>query len=407
MVLAGLVVLLKLVSTVSTGLLPAAWRTVDAPYAVRLDVADDAAQLGALVLVSLALHVAGRAPGQRASWVAALLMAGALGALCVAPRLPLAWLVAVLAVAEGALLVLQQRAVVAALSAGSGLARPRLLGTVAAQLLLLVALVVPAPRALLAAFAVATAVGCGALAARVHTSGAQVDEAATEALPTVSWAAGLVFLAVATVGLNGEQILDAQLKLSLKSAAALGRVAPLALHHALTLGARVAAYASSASRLSAMEPLALLALWTGAQAVRLFFLHGIGAEALPLPVVGMLIGTCVPVWVWVCVWVCWCTRNRSLALDKYSGSMGEIALEAVLLQWLAGVAPAAGVAGAVLVAWMQPLETLSGANAKLMARSASLGSWPVVAALSCFPLVAARWLLPLALRRLGRSAEKR
>lgn len=228
------------------------------------------------------------------------------------------------------------------------LSRPRLLGTVMTQLFHLGVLFFPtlaSPWALLALVAlpiVAMVVSFQMISSNSSSS----SSSSSSSVPSYSVAlsASLIWIAVCAVGLNGEQILDASLKISLRASHVDGQRGPMAMHHAITALSRLLAFGSSSSSI----PTRYLGLgWAAAQLLRLILL---GAQAdlssHPLWIVASLI-----------------------ALDKYAGSMGEVALEAALLRRLSSFPRNGIVPALVLISCMQPLEDVTGSAVKLFVRA--------------------------------------
>jgi hypothetical protein len=173
-----------------------------------------------------------------------------------------------------ALFLMAQFASAAALKSGVPLSRHRLLGTVVSQLLVVLFLLIPSLSTPVVLFAVAL-VGCFLV-----TLGAVDPEGTTKATEEstggqdylrVSLASAVAFLVIAAIGLNGEQILDASFKLSLRSAQLAGRKGPIVLQHLITAFARFAAFKSGT-----ISHGVLIVLWGVVQLVRLWI---VGADA--------------------------------------------------------------------------------------------------------------------------------
>ena len=198
-----------------------------------------------------------------------------------------------------ALLLVSQHAAASALRSGQPLSRARLIGTAIAQLLVVLVLLVPAFSSPVVVCAIAMA-GCamttfGAVdqeetttnekqdAAKVENVSA-TEEKKTSDLLSVSVASALAFLIIAVVGLNGEQILDASFKLSLRSAHLVGRKGPLVVHHLITAFARFVAF-----KTSSISHVTLIVLWGAAQLLRLTIVGANADISNNLYVVGGLI----------------------------------------------------------------------------------------------------------------------
>jgi hypothetical protein len=134
------------------------------------------------------------------------------------------------------------------------------------------------------------------------------------------------------------------------------------------MGARLVAYFSTGGTF--LSPRFMIVLWFISQCVRLVVLRSV-ADIASLPLL---------------------TTGSLIALDKWSGSLGEIALEASLLNLLAthnekqtrpGIFT---MASTTLMCLVAPLESLNGSSAKMIARSAYGTSVPMIVLLSLVPV---------------------
>lgn len=225
------------------------------------------------------------------------------------------------------------------------LSRFRALGTAAIQLIHLLVLFVPDIFATSASLFVISSLGCatclwGVLrykSLELYRKDSHIEERFTHG---VSTAAAISFLLACVIGLNGEQILDASLKLNLRAAHWEGDRYPIALNHLITASSRLLAFGMSSG---ISNTVTLMGIWVATQVLRLV-LMGAHADLSSLWITGSLI-----------------------ILDKWSGTLGEIALETALLRHLhnspRGLFPAI-----FLMAMYQPLEDITGSAVKILVR---------------------------------------
>jgi hypothetical protein len=223
--------------------------------------------------------------------------------------------------------------------------RYRALGTAFIQILHLLVLFVPhmfAETSTLVVIAVASCAIClwGVLkynTLELYKEGTHVEEKFTHG---VSGASAIAFILACVIGLNGEQILDASLKLNLKNAHWEGDRNPIALNHLITAGSRFLAFGMSSDF---VEPSKLMSVWLIAQILRLG-LMGAHADLSSLWITGGLI-----------------------LLDKWSGTLGEIALETALLKKLSH-SPSGFFPAIFLMSLYQPLEDITGSAVQVLVR---------------------------------------
>ncbi len=380
MLILALVVAQKVASQLLSSVVPGALVEQGAGDFVQrvLEPAQDAANVAVTVALSVTCSALVRwTPSRGAGLVAVAALALVMTLLVLQPvQLSYSALVVLMCVAGAAHWIIAQIALAISVARQAGLARYRLLGTVGAQALSLAVLLWPALAAR-GGLLVLTALVCGALtlalvlhARHAHSTSSADASPRDVTQQLVAPGAALLFLAVALVGLNGEQVVDARLKLSLRAAHALGVRGPMIVSHAMTIAARIAAYVNTGQ--AQMSPLAMILLWQGAQALRVTLLAVADVRTLPLALTATMI-----------------------ALDKWSGSLGEVALEIALLRFLSRhAAPrtaSLAVTAVFLMGLMGPCESVTGSLAKLVARTEWLGG-PAVLLLTVVPVAAVwRW----------------
>lgn len=340
------------------------------------------------LITTLALHVALSAlvPRVLVEWMRGGFAVRVVGVMAVLGTVMAMWpvqqypvLLAMMCVWGAGLFYLHRIAVAVSVAEGTGLARVKLLGTCGGQAIQLAVLFLPALTTLVPLLAF-LCIACGLIYWGVthelsdlhQKSRATVSMVAKEAKQRhVGIAVASLFALIAFLGLGGEQILDARLKLSLRTAQSLGAVAPMAIHHAVTIGARLAAYVCSGPLL--LNSRAMILVWFCSQCLRLAVLRSFtDISTLPLVATGSLI-----------------------ALDKWSGSLGEIAIEASLLRMLSTSNQARGtwlLDSTFLMGIVGPLEALNASASKMIARSTLGTSIPLILTLSLVP-VASVWRL--------------
>lgn len=227
------------------------------------------------------------------------------------------------------------------------LSRYRALGTALVQLVHLLVLFVPhifaTNASLLVIVTIASAICLWGVmrykSLHLYHKGSHIETRFTHG---VSLASSITFILACVIGLNGEQILDASLKINLRTAHWEGDKYPIALNHLITASSRLLAFGMSSS---ISNPVSLMGIWTTTQILRLI-LMGAHADLSSLWVTGGLI-----------------------VLDKWSGTLGEIALETALLHRLSeaprGIFPAI-----YLMSLYQPLEDITGSAVKIIVRGA-------------------------------------
>lgn len=343
-VLGGVVVLVKVLASFNGVLSRAFTGSLSKEVLERFDAADEAAAMFVVIagctMAGIRGHVLPRSPHVMQGVV---LMLGLVSLLVVA-----GWHAMVaLVVQHVCLFLLSNFLSVCALQAQQPLSRYRLLGTVVSQLLALAAL--SSPHWFEDGFVLAAVVilCCGLLVILLQRLRLEAAAERTRRVVAdfgVSAGSAVLFVAVALLGLNGEQILDASFKLAFRQAHLEGDAMPLALHHSLTILSRLLAFSYAAS------PPVLALCWALVQAVRLV--------ALDLP------------------FSLWSTATL-IFLDKLFGSWGEIALETVLLRRLNGF-PRGLVSAGFLLGLLQPIEDVTGSFVKHFVRHGAKSENPAI-----------------------------
>lgn len=165
-----------------------------------------------------------------------------------------------------------------------------------------------------------------------------LDDDDVEFKKAVTLQTAAAFLLICIVGLNGEQMIDASLKLSLKKLHWEGNKGPIAVHHAVTAVARLIAFGSP------LGPKSAICIWGIVQLLRVFVMSYKVMDSIFVVI-------------------------ALISLDKWSGSIGEIALEKVLMKTLQnGSAIHATIPAIFLMSLYQPIEDITGSLVKIIVR---------------------------------------
>eukprot|EP01127_Copromyxa_protea_P019118 TRINITY_DN6126_c0_g5_i1.p1 TRINITY_DN6126_c0_g5~~TRINITY_DN6126_c0_g5_i1.p1 ORF type:complete len:428 (+),score=52.97 TRINITY_DN6126_c0_g5_i1:534-1817(+) len=345
----GIVFGYKLLSTFLDDLVPAAFaeRSVATHLLEDYHTAMEAAAFVVILFMALLYNALFPLPGQKMAVLCVGVLLGiSLFVVWFPPTNSQAEWFTLFVVFQVALFLLANIATAWSVSTTFPLSRYKALGTALIQLLHLGVLFLPhifasTPALLVILFFSTLICLWGVMTCPTLDPQKEGDDTENKLVHGVSLASAISFILVCFVGLNGEQILDASLKLKLRVAHWGGDRGPIALNHVLTATSRVFAFGMSSENYS---PSVLMGIWATTQLLRLMIM-GANADLSSLWITGGLI-----------------------LLDKWSGTLGEIALETALLRKLHD-APKGFFPALYLMALYQPIEDITGTAAKVFVRS--------------------------------------
>jgi hypothetical protein len=337
--------------------------SVDAESIVFFDMKQETAQMLVVIIgVFSVSFLQKNVARNKKVLIGCTVAAGGIAVLLLLQELQSKWLLSLLVGYTSCLYLLGVALSIWSLQMKQPLSRFKLIATVFSQLLHVVAIITTLSNAILLGL-IALAVGLvlngiskkkKSKSVTLELGGRQredVEKGEDAEVSGVSLAAFVGFIPVLICGLNGEQILDARLKLSLRKSHLDGDKNPIILHHCITAMSRLFAFQSSASNVQQMA-----LIWGATQLFRLMVLNSI-SNLRNLYLTGFLI-----------------------ALDKYAGSLGEIALETAVLQKIPTLSHG-WIPAIVLLSMMQPFEDITGSLVKLIVRNNVLGRYQSVVVL--------------------------